>query len=135
VLLDLFAATPDRAQPKYRYLENVLNWLVNDETGAIASWRELSRDTEYIDQGRVLNRHTLADDAGKNRLFNGIVDRQIGADRWSVFVADLDRHVDFVHGRQDRTEVAIGYSLRDFAISFNYLGPIADFLPRTPGRT
>lgn len=127
ILLDLFAATPGKAQPKYRYLENVLNWLTNDEMGAVAGWRELAKDTEYVEQGRVLNRHTIADQAGKAVLFSGVVERQIGADRWSVFVAELGRHVDLVEGSRTRADIACGQSIRDFAISFNYIGPIVDF--------
>lgn len=129
LLIDLFAATPEGTQPRYRYLDNVLNWLAIDEAGAIANWRELARDTEYIEQGRVQNRHTLTDKSGVPRLFTGIVERQIGSDRWSVFVSDLGRRVDFAHGRQNRTDITIGLTIRDFAISFNYIGPIVDFLP------
>jgi hypothetical protein len=134
ILLDLFAATPDQAQPKYRYLENVLNWLTNDEMGAIVSWRELARDTEYVEQGRVINRHIVADDTGNARLFTGVVERQIGTDRWSVLVADLGRHVDFVEAPLSRTDVRLGQSIRNFAIAFNYIGPIVDFAPARSGR-
>jgi hypothetical protein len=59
-------------------------------------------------------------------LFDGIVEKQIGDARWSVFVERLSRRVDLLEGDREKSTVAVGRTLRGFGISFNYLGPIAD---------
>jgi hypothetical protein len=126
ILLDLFAATIGSPGPRYRYLDNVLNWLIGDEAEATTRWRELARETEYVEQGRVVSRHTLTDEKGAPLIFTGVIERQIGPDRWSVFVPDLSRRVDLVEPQSSRASLALGQTLRRFAISFNYIGPLVD---------
>jgi hypothetical protein len=128
-LLDLLALGEGSQLPRFRYLENVMNWLTGSEEEAIKSWRRLAEDTEYVDSSRVLNRHTVYDGAGIPQQFEGVIDRKIGNDRWSVLVPELGRHVDLLEGRNSPTSLAVGQTVRNFAISFNYIGPIADFVP------
>jgi hypothetical protein len=127
LVADLLALGEAQMQPRYRYLECVLRWLTGSEGDATAEWRRLASDTEYVERGRVLNRHTVYSERGGPRLFSGIVDRQIGTARWSVLVPSLRRHVDLVEGRSTTGKVANGKVINGFSISFNYIGPIADF--------
>ena len=126
ILIDLFAATIGGPSPRYRYLDNVLNWLIGDEAEATARWRELARETEYVEQSRVVSRHTVTDERGAPQIFAGVIERQIGPDRWSVFVPDLNRRVDLVEPQSSRAVLAVGQTVRHFAISFNYIGPLVD---------
>jgi len=122
----LLSSAPNEIPARYRYLDAVINWLTTDEAGARESFRVLAAETEYVERGRVINRHTITGDAGQPILFDGIVERKIGDTRWSVFIEKLSRRVDFVESERQRTNVAIGRTLHGIAISFNYLGPIAD---------
>lgn len=126
VVADLLALGEDQLQPRYRYLECVLRWLTGSEGEAVAGWRRLASDTEYVERGRVLNRHTIFSEQGEPHRFSGIVDRQIGANRWSVLVPSLRRHVDLVQGNNGSRNIAIGQAVSGFSISFNYIGPIVD---------
>jgi hypothetical protein len=126
VLLDLLFSAPNEVQARYRYLDAVLNWLTTDEAGARYTFRALAAETEYVDRARVVSRNTITDESGQPALFNGVVERQLAALRWSVFVEMLSRRVDFLGSEYGKTDVAVGRTLRGFAISFNYLGPIAD---------
>lgn len=127
LVTDLLALGEAQMQPRYRYLECVLRWLTGSEGEAIVAWRRLASDTEYVERGRVLNRHTVYSEQGEPRLFSGIVERQIGASRWSVLVPNLRRHVDFVESRSQVGTVATGQVINGFSISFNYIGPIVDY--------
>ncbi len=127
VVTELLALGETQSQPRYRYLECVLRWLTGSEEEAIAAWRRLASDTEYVESGRVLNRHTMYSEQGEPRLFSGVVERQIGAGRWSVFVQNLRRKVDLVESRRQAGTIAIGHVLNGFSISFNYIGPIIDY--------
>jgi hypothetical protein len=126
ILLDLLTSAPNEVQARYRYLDAVLNWLTNDEVGARESFRTLAAETEYVERGRVISRHTITDEGGQPVLFDGLVERQIGDARWSVFVDKLSRRVDLLEGEREKSTITIGRRLRGFGISFNYLGPIAD---------
>ena len=126
VVTELLALGEDQTQPRYRYLECVLRWLTGSEVDAVAGWRRLASDTEYVERGRVLNRHTMYSEGGEPRSFTGIVDRQIGTNRWSVLVPNLRRHVDLIEGGKKAGAIAIGQEIRSFTISFNYIGPIVD---------
>ena len=127
ILIELLAMGATEAQPRYRYLEAVLRWLTGSENEAIASWRRLAADTEYVERGRVLNRHTLYSENGLVLTFSGLIERQIGAGRWSLDVPELRLHVDLVDSRGVQQKIAAGQAINDFAIPFNYIGSIADF--------
>jgi len=132
-LQDLTLAQSDLLHPRYRYLEAVVTWLDVSEDNAIRIWRELDRDTKFVEAGRVVARHVLTDDNGQPRTFDGLVERRIGPDRWSIYVEQLSRHVDLVANSFKDQDLALGRMVRNFAISFNYRGPLADrFANRWP---
>jgi hypothetical protein len=126
VLLDLLSSTTNEVQARYRYLDAVLNWLTTDEAGARQSFNALASETEYVERGRVINRHVITDERFQPVMFEGVIDRQLGDKRWSVFVEQLSKRVDFIENDRDPANVEIGRSLRNFAVAFNYLGPIVD---------
>jgi hypothetical protein len=126
-VVELLALGEAQMQPRYRYLECVLRWLTGSEAEATAEWRRLAADTEYVERSRVLNRHVLYSEQGEPRLFSGIIERQIGAGRWSVLVPSLRRHVDLLESRSRVGNVAIGQVISNFCVAFNYIGPIVDY--------
>jgi hypothetical protein len=111
---------------QYRYIDAVLHWLVGDEEYALGSWRALARDTEFVEARRVANRHLITDIGSKPVIYNGLIIKSIGAGRWSVKVEGLNRKVDLQESDFSNQAIAPGRLVRDFAISFNYRGPIAD---------
>lgn len=129
-LLDLATATGDQIQPRYRYLEAILNWLGNDEVASRRSWRALARETEYIESSRVVRRHVVTNELFEPVVFEGIVSQALSEGRWSVLVPSLNRHVDLLQRDFPDAAVERGRTLKNFAIAFNYLGPIADPLTR-----
>ena len=131
ILLDLLSSGPNVTQTRYRYLDAVLNWLAGDEISAREFFKALASETEYVERGRVISRHSVTDDAGQPLLFDGIVERQVSDTRWSVFIANLSRRVDLLDSDREQSNIAVGRTIRSLGISFNYLGPIADL---TAGR-
>jgi hypothetical protein len=127
ILNDLSHATNGDFSPRFRYLTAVLSWLRGDEASSIKQFRDLARETEYVDSKRVLPRHVITGADNREITFTGVVERRIGDQRWSVHVRELNRKVDLVEGRWIQG-VSIGKELRGFGIAFNYLGPIADRL-------
>lgn len=126
ILLDLVAPAPTQVQTRFRYLKAVLDWLVSDEQGGRAQFRELARETEYFDRGRVINRHVIADESGNPKIYQGVIERQAGDNRWAVYVPELSRHVDLVDSKTGNEDFFVGKSLKGFSVAFNYLGPIVD---------
>jgi hypothetical protein len=127
ILLDYIAASEDMVKPKYKYLDAVFNWLTNNEHAARSIWRNLARETEFVASGRIASRHTIRNASGKPVQFVGIVDRQVGQRRWRMQVPSLGRTVDLLSDSRSRETIEAGKTLKGFGISFNYLGPIADF--------
>ncbi|WP_332860747.1 hypothetical protein [Janthinobacterium svalbardensis] len=125
LVAELKVCDAEKFSPQYRYIDAVLQWLTGDEESAIKSWRALGRDTEYLEARRVANRNIITDVAGKPIIFSGLVVKAIGPGRWSVRVDGLNRVVDLQESDFD-SEIALGRTARNFAISFNYRGPIAD---------
>ena len=124
MLMDLASASGQDFQPRFRYLTAVFTWLVGNEPEALQQFRRLARDTEYVERKRVLPRHVIADLNGNPVPYDGVVERQIGEQRWSVRVRELGRTVDLVSGRW-QGDIRVGRELRGFNVAFNYLGPIA----------
>ena len=124
ILVDLAQASGEDFHPRLRYLRAVLTWLIGSEHEALVDFRQLARDTEYVEAKRVLPRHVVADDQGNPVTFSGVVERTIGEQRWAVRVRELQRSVDLVGGRW-HDNVDVGTELKAFSIAFNYIGPIA----------
>ena len=126
ILLDFISASSHQVPTKYRYLDAVLNWLITDEKAARRSFRDLGRDTDYVEHGRVTARHVVTDKNGEPRSFQGLVERQVGEKQWSVYVSEISRHVDLRVNDFSETDVAVGQTIRSFSIMFNYLGARVD---------
>lgn len=123
---ELKVCDAEKFAPQYRYIDAVLQWLTGDEDSAIKSWRALGRDTEFLEARRVANRNIVTDAGGKPVIYTGLIVKSIGPGRWSVRVEGLARVVDLQETDFSDSEIAIGRTVRNFAISFNYRGPIAD---------
>lgn len=124
----LNAASGPAAQPLHRYLDAMLTWLTDDEQSAIRMFRALAQDTGHEFGGRVISRHTITGADGATCRFQGRVERDRGAGHWTVRVqvGGIDRQVDLLSRSFPNEEVTYGRTIRDFGISFNFIGPIAD---------
>ena len=122
----LNAASGPAAQHLHRYLDAMLTWLTDDEQSAIRMFRVLAQDTGHEFGGRVISRHTITGYDGTPRRFQGRVERDRGAGHWTIRVDGIDRQVDLLSHRFPREEISYGRTIRDFWISFNFIGPIAD---------
>lgn len=127
---ELRACDEGSFSPQFRYIAAVLMWLGGETEAAIRSWRTLARDTEYIEARRIANRHTITDSSGKPVSYNGHIVKVIGQGRCSVRVEGLDREVDLQESDFPESEISLGRTVRNFSISFNYRGPIADSIHR-----
>lgn len=123
-------ASGDAARHVTQYLEAVLGWVIGDEQGAIRIFRELGRETEYEDPGRVVRRHQITDACGEAHRFEGRVERQRSEGHWVVRVDGFKQTVDLLSRDFPHEEIAYGRSLKRFAIAFNFIGPIADPISR-----
>ena len=122
----LNSASGSAARHLPRYIEAVLTWLIDGGPSAIALFRELDKDTEHEVGGRVVSRHLIADADGTPCRFEGRLERERGAGKWTVWVDSIRRHVDLIGRHFPNEHVARGRTIRGFGISFNFIGPIAD---------
>ncbi len=125
ILAEMINVSSQDLQTKFRYLEAVMSWLVDDERAAIAQFRQLASETEFIESGRVLMRHEISDESGKPAVFSGTVTRKVGDGRWAVSVKDLRREVDLISSDFKNSEISRGTTVRSFTVGFNFLGPLA----------
>ncbi|MCS9725777.1 hypothetical protein N1E18_09845 [Pseudomonas aeruginosa] len=123
---ELRSTDEEAFSPQFRYIEAVLRWLTGDEQAAITLWRTLARDTDFVEARRIANRHTITAADGSPILYTGVVVRAIGQGRWAVRISDLEREVDLLQSDFSGTELSVGRTVRNFAVSFSYRGPIAD---------
>lgn len=122
----LNAASLPAAQHLHRYLEAMMTWLAGDEQSAIRLFRELAMDTDHEFGGRVISRHTITGTNGTPCRFDGRVERDRGAGHWTIRVEGIGRQVDLLSRSFPHEEISRGRTIRDFGISFNFIGPIAD---------
>lgn len=134
IVIDLNRAAGDGARFVFRFLEATLEWIQGDETQATSLWRSLARDTEYEDASRVIRRLFVADLNGKPVLFRGRVDKQRSEGHWQISVEGFGSAVDLLERDFRFEDLRPGREIRNFAIAFNYLGPIADPASRYGGR-
>ena len=109
-----------------RYLEAVLTWVSEDEQGGIQLFRELGRETENDDPSRVVRRHVVAGSDGRPALFNGRIERQRSEGHWVIRLEKLAWKVDLLSRDFPDEHIMYGRTIKNFAIAFNYIGPIAD---------
>lgn len=126
ILSDLMLSQPHNPPARHSYLDAVMTWLEGSEDAAIRKWRELDQQTRYVEAGRVVARHVVTNEGQRPIVYSGTVERHIGGDRWSVYVEKLRRHVDMLASSFPNEDLAKGRSVGNFAVSFNYRGPIAD---------
>lgn len=131
---DLIALDQAAVDNSLRYLDAVLSWINNEEHQAQRIWRELARDTDFVDARRVIRRHIVTDQTGAPVLYSGRIEDEAEPGRFTVRVHDLNRRVQLL-GRDFRDlELAYGRTVPSFCIAFNYIGPIADPPPKGSGR-
>ena len=122
----LNAVPGSAAQHLPRYLEAMLTWLADDERAAIKLFRALDGDTDHEFGGRVISRHLITGSDGTPRRFQGRVERDRGAGHWRVWVESIRRHVDLMSRHFPQEQITYGSTVRNFSISFNFIGPIAE---------
>ena len=125
LLTEMLSVSTGDIQAKYRYLEAVMGWLVDNERTAVEHFRTLGSETEFVEGGRVFTRHEIFDNSGRAKLFSGTALTPIGDGRWRVRVEELNRSVDLIAADFKSLEIARGTTVRNFSIAFNYLGPLA----------
>ena len=114
-----------------RYLEAVLTWITGDVHAGIGIFRELANETEYDDYSRIFRRHLITDVDLKPRRFQGRVERLRTEGHWVVRIEALNHQtVDLLSRDFPHHEIAYGRTISDFAIAFNFIGPIADPIRR-----
>jgi hypothetical protein len=116
-----------------RYLEAVFEWLIGDERHAQDIWRDLARETDFLDPRRVIRRHTLATEDGSPQVFSGRIESEPESGRFTVRVDNLNRRVQLLSRDFLGFELGYGQSVPRFGIAFNYIGPIADPISRRGG--
>ncbi len=116
------------------FVEIVLLWLGPDESQALRLWRDLERDTEFLDSRRVIKRLILTDEKGRPRVFEGRVESETNPGRFTVRVDSLGRCIQVLERDFPRHDLAYGRTISRFGIAFNYIGPIADPLHHDGGK-
>lgn len=117
-----------------RYLEAVLNWVLGNEQYALDIWRDLSRDSDFLDPRRVNRRHVLADERGNPQTFSGRIEAEGEPGRFTLRVDGLDRRIRLMQRDFSKHELGYGKQVRDFNIAFNYIGPTAEPVKRGIGK-
>lgn len=125
ILSELMSVSSGELQAKFRYLDAVFCWLVDDERTAVDKFRQIAAETEFIESSRVITRHEITDEEKRPVVFTGTVLRSAGENRWSVRVDELQRNVDLVATDFRQLEISRGSIIRNFTVGFNYLGPLA----------
>ncbi|QAT84799.1 hypothetical protein EJ065_3235 [Corallococcus coralloides] len=131
---ELNRAAGEDARFVLRYLEATLTWVTGDPSRAVELWRALERETEFEDASRITRRLFLADATGKPILFRGRIDKQKGRSHWLLHADGWASPIRLPEREFQNEDIQPGREIRDFAIAFNYLGPIADPASRHGGQ-
>jgi hypothetical protein len=115
-----------------RYIEAVLIWSDKEYLRARELFTSLGRDTEYEDRHRPRRRLFIADHSGMPITQRGRLLRERSAGHW---VVDVEGSSEVALLARDFPQEALstGREVRNFAVAFNYLGPIADPINRYEG--
>ena len=108
-----------------RYLEAVLTWLTEDYFEAREIFRQLDHDTDNVYRRRIFKRHLISSPTGVPESFSGRVVSQVGEGRWRISVNELNQTIALLESDFPREEILYGRTVSDFAIAFNFIGPIA----------
>ena len=113
-----------------RYLAATLTWIAGGERAATEMFRELARDTDYEDAGRVVQRHVIAEQDGAWKRFSGRVEGEPRGGSCTVRLEGGSQQIVRLLERDfSRYEIAYGRQIREFGVAFNYIGPIATPIP------
>ncbi len=123
-------AAGESARYGTRYLEAVLSWLTEDYVAAREIFRQLFDETDSVYRGRMVQRHVVTDSNGESVRFTGRIERERGEGRWNIRVHELGQTVALLERSFPNEDIRYGRTLSDFAISFNFIGPIADQIRR-----
>jgi len=119
-------ACGDSSRYGTRYLEAVLSWLMGEYSEARRMFNELSRDTDFEYQSRVIRRHLMTASGSTPRQFEGRVEPWRGKNDWAIRVEGLSQLVPIIERDFPSASIAKGRTLKGFGIGFNFIGPIAD---------
>lgn len=133
VVSALNAAGGEGARNSHRLLEATLTWILGDIVQARDQFKSLGRDTEFEDSSRVVRRLVL--EGPRDRGFRGRLERTKSVGHWIVSVGGFAGTVDLLARDFMMEDLARGREIERFDIAFNYLGPIADPMPRHGGQT
>jgi len=117
----------DTIRNQDQYLEAVLTFLSGDFHRSRDLWRELARNSEFEDRSRIVRKLITTDDNGDPVDYSGRVRKHISGDRWLVDVDQIHAPINLLEHEFRSEQVARGRQLNRFWISFNYIGPIAEF--------
>ena len=59
-------------------------------------------------------------------MYRGVIEKQIGVGRYSVRVEELGMNIDCIASYFPNLDISIGRIITNFAIAFNYRGPLAE---------
>ncbi len=137
LLLDIVAklneAAGENPRNVTRYLAATLTWIGRGERAATDMFRELARDTDYEDPGRVIRRHFITDQDGRPQRFDGRVEEdsqsagscKVRLEGDSRRVGQGGQVVRLLSRDFPRNNIAYGRQVRGFGVAFNFIGPIA----------
>lgn len=126
LLVDLHDATSGYMRNVFRYLEAVVLWLKGDEIYANDIWSILEKETEYEDATRIIKRLFISDNNLNPKTFSGRLKRKISGNRWIANITELRQEVIMIETDFPNYIFEAGKEINNFAVSFNYLGAIAD---------
>ena len=126
IVRDLNEASGSAPRNVTRYLEAVLTWITGEIRLAEELFKVLDRDTAYEDHGRVFRRHVLSVNDQKPHRFSGRIEKEISEGHWWIRVEELGQSIKLLSRDFVRQEPGYGREIGDFAIAFNFIGPIAD---------
>ena len=137
LLLDIVAKLNEAAGENPRnvtkYLAATLTWIGRGERAATDMFRELERDTDYEDPGRVIRRHFITDQNGRPKRFDGRVEEdsqssgncKVRLEGDSRRIGQGGQIVRLLSRDFPRNDIAYGRQIRGFGVAFNFIGPIA----------
>jgi hypothetical protein len=123
---EIRSATADAPDNALRYLEAVLCWVLGEGREAWEVWKSLARETEFEDRRRVVRRLVVANADGTTTRHRGRILEARTPGHWTLEVEGKGGRIELLE-RDFRHQVfKVGAEVRDFAIAFNFLGPIAE---------
>jgi hypothetical protein len=111
--------------PTLRLIEAVALFHIGDSSRGFDAFDKLATDQLFV-RNRVVRRFVFSDGRAAPRRFNGTV-LSVQSRDGSLHVQGLSRRIPFFVQESPRRDLRVGDDLQGFGISFNMLGPIAEF--------